>query len=69
MLTYTIKQARRLAELSQDEMSRAMGYKTRDAYRRIEQDPNKATIAQLRKIAQITKIPLNMLTCDVEPKS
>lgn len=66
-MAYTIKQVRRLAELSQDEMAKAMGYTTRDPYRRIEKHPEKATVAQIKKICEITGIPISMITINGAP--
>lgn len=61
-MAYTIKQARLLAELTQDEISKAMGYTNRDPYRRIELNPEKATVEQIKKISTITGIPISMMT-------
>lgn len=57
---YTIKQARRLSEKTQVEMAQLLGI-SRDTYRKIELNPDSATIAQARAISLILKIPVNQI--------
>lgn len=59
-MTYTIKQARKLADLTQIKMADALGV-SRDTYRRIEKKPETATIAQGVKIAEITGVPFDAI--------
>lgn len=60
MERYTIKQARQLSEKTQVEMARLLGV-SRDTYRKIELNPDSATIAQARAISIILKIPVNQI--------
>lgn len=60
MERYTIKQARRLTEKTQVEMAQLLGI-SRDTYRKIELNPDSATIAQARAISLILKIPVNQI--------
>lgn len=55
-MRFTVRQARRLSEVSQREIARKLGISV-DTYRNIERHPNKATIWQAQKISEITKIP------------
>ena len=57
-VTYTVKQARMLAEKTQVEMAAAMNI-SRETYMKIEKTPGRATITQARLISQITGIPLD----------
>lgn len=54
-MSFTVKQARVFANRTQAEMAEFLGI-SRDTYRRLEGNPESATIAQGRKIAEITGI-------------
>ncbi len=53
----TIKQARLLANLTQEEMAHKMGVNV-DTYRRIEKDPEKSSIANAKKICDIVGLSI-----------
>lgn len=55
---YTVKQARLLAGLTQKEMAEHMSVH-RDTYRKIEINPELATIEQARLFAQIVGRPMD----------
>ena len=59
-MTYSVKQARKLADLTQVQMADALGV-SRDTYRRIEENPETATIAQGKRIAEVTGIPFDAI--------
>ena len=59
-MTYTIKQARVLNDLTQAEMAKSMGI-SRETYRKIEANPRTATIDQAYLIAQITGISIDKI--------
>ena len=59
-LVYTVRQARRLAEKTQREMARSMGI-SRDTYRKIELNPEVATIEQAQNISRIVGIPMDKI--------
>lgn len=59
-MSYTIKQARLMSYLTQQGMAEKMGI-SRDTYRRIEEKPETATIAQGKKIAEITGISFDAI--------
>jgi len=59
-MNYSVKQARQLAGLTQCQMAQKMRIH-RDTYRKIEGNPETATIAQGRIIAQITGIPFDSI--------
>lgn len=59
-LTYSVRQARALAEKTQAEMAERLGV-TRETYRRIEQNPGRATVDQAIAIARITGIPIDQI--------
>lgn len=52
----TLKNARRIAEKSQEEMAKAIGV-SRVTYSKIEKNPDNATIAQAKAISNVLKIP------------
>lgn len=52
METYTIRQARRLADLSQSQVAKALGV-CECTYRKIEKNPEKATIEQAHALARL----------------
>ena len=56
-MTYTVKLARVANGLTQVQMAEKMGV-SRDTYRKIELNPECATIAQAKQIAEITGIPV-----------
>lgn len=59
-MTYTVRQARRLAERTQREMAHSMGI-SRDTYRKIELNPEIATIEQAKSISRIVGIPMDKI--------
>ena len=59
-MTYTVRQARRLAEMTQREMAFSMGV-SRDTYRKIELNPEIATIEQAKSISRIVGIPMDKI--------
>ncbi len=59
-MAFTVRQARRLCEKTQSEMAKEMNM-CRDSYRKIEENPEKATVAQAREISRITGIPLDKI--------
>ena len=59
-MMYTVKLARIAAGLKQVEMAEKMGI-SRDTYRKIEKDPEEATVAQAKQIAEITGIPVGAI--------
>lgn len=59
-MAYTVKQARKLNDLTQEQMAQMMGV-NRDTYRRIERRPDKATVWQAHQISKITGIPMDNL--------
>ena len=59
-MTYTVKLARVSAGLTQVQMAEKMGV-SRDTYRRIELNPDCATIAQARQVASITNVPIDAI--------
>ena len=59
-MSYTVKQARMLSEFTQQEMAEKMNI-SRDTYRRIEGNPETATIAQGKQIAAITGIAFDSI--------
>lgn len=56
-MMYTVKLARIATGLTQVQMAEKMGI-SRDTYRKIEKDPEEATVAQAKQIAEITGIPV-----------
>ena len=59
-MTYTVKQVRKLADLTQVQMAEALNV-SRDTYRRIEEKPETATIAQGKKIAEVTGVSFDAI--------
>ena len=57
---FTVKQARQMKGLTQAQMAQEMGI-SRDTYRRIECNPESATIMQGRRIAEITRIAFDSI--------
>lgn len=56
-MQFTIKQARKYANLTQAKTAEALGV-CRHRYMKIEKDQNEATVAELNALARITGIPL-----------
>lgn len=52
----TLRQARLLADIKQDEMAKALGV-SRYIYMKLEKNPDLATIAQAKAISGILKVP------------
>ncbi len=52
----TLKQARLIAGIKQDEMAKQLGI-SRYLYMKLEKNPDLATIAQARAISEILKVP------------
>ena len=57
-MQYTVKQARVLMDFTQEQMAEKMGI-SRWTYRKIEENPESATIKQAKQIAKITQIPID----------
>ncbi|WP_125116465.1 helix-turn-helix transcriptional regulator [Agathobaculum sp. Marseille-P7918] len=57
-MPYTVKQARVLRDFTQAEMAEKMGI-SRGTYRKIEDNPESATVKQAKQIADITQISIN----------
>lgn len=64
-MTYTVKQARKLADLTQVQMADALEV-SRDTYRRIEKNPETATIAQGVRIAEVTGLSFDAIFFGVD---
>lgn len=62
-MKYSVKQARKLNDLTQSQMAEMLGVH-RTTYRKIEVNPECATIAQGKKIAEITGIPFDNIFFD-----
>lgn len=56
----TLKQARVINEISQHKMAEMLGIHV-DTYRKIEREPDMATIEQARKISKITGVPVEQI--------
>lgn len=56
-MQFTIKQARKYAGLTQEQLGKTIGVH-RQTYMRIEKDPTTATIGQINKISDVTGIPV-----------
>lgn len=59
-MMYTVKLARIATGLTQVQMAQKMGV-SRDTYRKIELNPDCATIAQARQLSEITSIPIDAI--------
>lgn len=59
-MEFTVKQARMLAGKKQQEMADFLGIHVQ-TYRKIEENPSRATVEQAQKIAQITGIPYDQI--------
>ncbi len=59
-MMYTVKLARIAAGLTQVQMAEKMGV-SRDVYRKIELNPECATIAQAKQVAAITNTPIDVI--------
>lgn len=59
-MMYTVKLARIATGLTQVQMAEKMGV-SRDTYRKIELNPECATIAQAKQVAAITNIPIDAI--------
>lgn len=60
MPIFTVKQARRFANLTQSKMADLLGMCV-DTYRKIENNPEKATVEQAKLIAEVTGISLDCI--------
>lgn len=58
--TFSLRQARDHAGLTQREVAKGLGI-DRSTYIKIEHDPNRATVAQIKKLSEITGIPMASL--------
>lgn len=56
-MQFTIKQARKYANLTQEQVANAIGV-CRHRYMKIEKDQNEATVAELNALSRATGIPL-----------
>lgn len=59
-MVFSVKQARLLLDLKQTEMAEKLGIHVQ-TYRKIEQNPNLATIEQAKKISEIVKMPYDQI--------
>ena len=59
-MPFTVKQARMLNSITQAEMAEKMGI-SRDTYRKIESNPETATIKQAKDISKITGIEIDQI--------
>ena len=59
-MSFTIKQARKMADKSQNEMAKALKVHVQ-TYRKIERNPRTATVDQVKIIAEQTGISLDQL--------
>ena len=59
-MSYTVKQARLLCGKTQREMAKYLQVH-RDTYRKIEENPEEATIAQAKKISEVTGIKVDQI--------
>ena len=59
-LILTLKQARLLKEISQDKIAKELGIHV-DTYRKIEKNPEIATIEQAKKISLILQLPYDFI--------
>lgn len=57
-MQYTVKQARLLAGVTQQEMADALGVH-RSTYIKMESDPEEITVGQAKKISEVTGIPVD----------
>lgn len=57
---YTVKQARLLAEKTQEDMADILGIHVQ-TYRKLEQNPTEITIGQAQMIAEITGVSVNQI--------
>ena len=60
-MQYTVRQARRLAEKSQIESAKAIGV-CEHTYRKIERNPELATVKQAKDLAQFWGIPYDSIS-------
>jgi len=60
-MQYTVKQARRLAEKSQRESAKAIGV-CEHTYRKIEHNPEIATVKQAQELASFFNIPYDAIS-------
>ena len=58
--TFTVKQARLLSGITQQQMADLLGVH-RTTYRKIEENPDLASIKQAREIAEITGIDVDQI--------
>ena len=59
-MIFTVKQARKMRDLTQDQMAEALKVHVQ-TYRKIETRPEMATIEQAKKIAEVTGLTLDEL--------
>lgn len=57
-MSLTVKQARQFANLTQDKMAEELGMHVQ-TYRKIEENPGRATIEQAKTISKITGVNLD----------
>ena len=63
-----IKRARELKGLTQDELAKKMGYKSRSTIARIENGDNDVSQSKLKKFAEILDVSIDFLLDDVNEK-
>ena len=59
-MVFSVKQARLLHDLKQAEVAKKLGVHVQ-TYRKIEQNPDLATIEQAKKFSEIVKIPYDQI--------
>lgn len=64
-MEFTIKQARLHAGMTQEAMANALEV-DRGTYAKIEKDPLKATVRQIKKISDVTGIPISNIFLSVK---
>lgn len=56
-MVFTVRQARKYAGLTQAQMAKMLGI-NRSTYIRIEKDVTRATVGQINRIAEVTRVPI-----------
>lgn len=59
-MAFSVRQARTYAGLTQNEMAKRLGI-SRDAYRKIEQNPETTPVRLAIKISEVTGIPIDQI--------
>lgn len=59
-MSFSVKQARHYAGYTQSEIAEKLGI-SRDSYRKIEKNPEIATVRIAKKISEVTQIPIDQI--------